>query len=499
MEQKPILQAKNISKKFPGVLALDGVNIDIYPGEVHVLIGENGAGKSTLSKIISGALLPDQGEILLEGQPIKIKNPLEAISYGIGSVHQELMLIPWLNVAQNIFINREPFRWKGLPFIDYKKMHEDSKELLRLLEAEIDTKTPAEELSQAQKQIVEICKLLALNPRILILDEPTASLSEREAKCLFKRIKVLCKQGVAVIYISHRMQELREIGDKVTVLRDGKLIGTGSMKDYSNDDLVKMMVGRGISQMYPRNRCKAREEVLRLEDVCIKNGPQHVNMVVKKGEIVGLAGLVGSGRTELMQVVFGIDKIESGNLYLNGEKIIPKSPYEMIQKGVSFIPEDRKTLGLALKLSVKWNMFAASLRKRFRILLKEKDLDEAAKNYINELNILTPSINKAVNNLSGGNQQKVVLAKWLDTDFKLLICDEPTRGIDVGAKVEVHTLLDQLVNKNIAIVMISSDLPEILGMSDRIYVMHQQRIVGHFRHEEATEDNVGKIMLGLGG
>lgn len=497
--QKPILQVKNISKKFPGILALDDVSVDFYPGEVHALIGENGAGKSTLSKVISGAMIPDAGEIHIDGTLVKIKNPLEALKYGIVSAHQELMLVPWLNVAQNIFLNQEPLLWPNLPFVDHQKMHEESRKLLASLDMSFDTKTPVKYLSTAQQQIVEICKLLNHKSRLIILDEPTASLSEREVKSLFKRVKMLCDQGLAIIYISHRMQELREIGHKVSVLRDGKLIATGKMGDYNNNDLVQMMVGRGISQMFPRNRQKPKEKVLEIKDLCVKNGPQKINLELSKGEIVGLAGLVGSGRTELMRAVFGIDQIESGEIYLYGNKVVPKSPYQMINQGIGFIPEDRKVFGLAVKLSVMWNSMMVSIRQRFRLFYKKSALIEKTEEYVRDLNVSTPTIKKTVKELSGGNQQKIVLAKWLDSNPKILVCDEPTRGIDVGAKSEVHNLLDKLVNDDMAIIMISSELPEVLGMSDRIYVMRQGKIVGHFTHDEATEDNVGALMLGLEG
>lgn len=499
MAQKPVLQVKNISKKFPGLLALNDVSVDFYPGEVHALIGENGAGKSTLSKVISGAMIPEEGEIYIDGNPVKIKNPLEALNYGIVNAHQELMLVPWLNVAQNIFLNQEPRRWPGLPFIDHRKMHEESKKLLASLDMDIDTRTPVKYLSTAQQQIVEICKLLTHKSRVIILDEPTASLSDREVKSLFKKVKLLCDQGIAVIYISHRMQEVREISHKVTILRDGKLITTGKIDDYSNNDLVQMMVGRGISQMFPRNRRKPGKKVLEIKDLCISGGPKNINLELHEGEIVGIAGLVGSGRTELMRAVFGIDRIESGEIYLYGDKIEPKSPYNMINHGMGFIPEDRKACGLAVKLSVMWNIMMVSLRRRFKLFYNKPAIIKQSDDFVRDLNISTPTIKKTVKELSGGNQQKVVLAKWLDSKPKLLVCDEPTRGIDVGAKAEVHSLMDKLVNNDMAIIMISSELPEVLGMSDRIYIMRQGTIVGHLTHDQATEDNVGALMLGLEG
>jgi ribose transport system ATP-binding protein len=496
MNQEPILQAKGISKGFPGVQALEDVSCDIYPGEVHVLIGENGAGKSTLSKILMGAYSHDAGQLFLEGRPVRFQRPLDALKEGIGGVHQELMLVPWLNVAQNIFLNREPRR-AGL-FIDHRRMHEESRRILAELDVTIDTETPVKYLSTALQEMVEIAKILAFNPRVLILDEPTAVLTEREVKSLFRRIQCLKEAGVAIIYISHRLPEIRQIGDRITILRDGRHVKTVPMAEITNDQIVQLMVGRSLTNLYPRRRRAPGEEALRVEDLTVKSGPRSVDLEVYKGEIVGIAGLVGAGRSEVARAVFGIDKIEKGQVYLFGEPVTPRSPFQMVRQGVGLIPEDRKLLGLALKTTVAWNTVMASLRKCFpKMVVNDQKIRGIAEHFVKELRIATPGVGRQVRFLSGGNQQKVVLAKWLNTESKLLIFDEPTRGIDVGAKVEVHTLMDQYAQEN-AVLMISSDLPEVIGMSDRIYVMYQGRIVGHFRHEEATQDKIASLMLGVG-
>ncbi|NLG83477.1 MAG: sugar ABC transporter ATP-binding protein [Firmicutes bacterium] len=498
LDGEPIIQVKGIVKDFPGVRALDNVSLDIRPGEVHVLMGENGAGKSTLAKILMGVITPDAGEIIYKGKSIQIRTPLEAQSYGIGGVHQEFMLVPWLNVAQNIFINREPKRWKGLPFIDHRRMHEESAKALAKFGISVDTRQPVKYLGTAVQQMIEICKVLTTGPKVLILDEPTAVLTEREVEKLFQYIKVLQSQGVAIIYISHRLAEIRRIGDRVTVLRDGKYVGTVPVREVTDDTLVQMMVGRNITQMYPRHRRASGPELLRVKGLCVKDGPQEVDLVVHEGEIVGLVGLVGAGRTELARAIFGIDRPVKGEITVKGKPVWPKSPQQMIRYGLGLLPEDRKRYGLALNMPVTKNVIMASLRRHFRFMIDSQKIEKLSNNYINELRIATPSAYRLVRYLSGGNQQKVVLAKWLDTESKLFIFDEPTRGIDVGAKVEVHALMDKLVQEGAGILMISSELPEVLGMSDRIYVMFRGRIIGHFRYDEADQEKIGALMLGIG-
>lgn len=499
MNPQPILEAKNIVKQYPGVRALEQVSFEIRPGEVHVLIGENGAGKSTLAKILMGVYTADEGEILLDGKPIEIRNPFDALQYGIGGVHQEFMLVPWLNVAQNIFINREPRIIKGLPFINHRRMHVESQRILSSFGVEVDTGLPVKYLDTALQQMVEIAKVLSTKPRVLILDEPTAMLTEREVSRLFEQIAELRSQGVAIIYISHRLQEIRQIGDRVTVLRDGKYIGTVNIEDVTDDELVHMMVGRSISQMYPRSERKPGREALRLSGVSIKGGPQDVNISIRYGEIVGLAGLVGAGRTELVRGIFGIDPVEKGDMYVNDKRIVQRSPSQMIDLGIGLLPEDRKRFGLALKSTVIWNTVMASLKRHFpRGVIREKQVESIAQDYVEKLRIVTPSVRRQVRFLSGGNQQKVVLAKWLDSKANIVIFDEPTRGIDVGAKAEVYTLINELAEKGAAVILISSDLPEVLEMSDRVYVLFQKRIIGEFKYEEANQEKIASLMLGIG-
>lgn len=495
----PILQIKNISKHFLGVKALDDVSFDVYPGEVHVLIGENGAGKSTLAKILLGAYHPNKGEVIVGNTPVKFNSPLEALNCGISGVYQELMLVPWLNIAQNIFLNLEPRIWKKIPFfIDRRKMHQKSKEILATLGLSVDTRQHIRNLGIASQQMVEIAKVLVSSPKVVIFDEPTAVLDKRETKKLFEHIRKLCDTGVAIIYISHRLQEIRQIGDKVTILRDGKKINTLSLDEVTDDKLVQMMIGRSIKQMYPRNRRKPGEEVLLIKGLDIKNGPKDVNFVVHKGEIVGFAGLAGAGRTEIAKAIFGIDRIEKGDIYLFGKKVTAKSPSQMSRFGVGLIPEDRRQYGIALEITVAWNIIMASLAKKSpRFFVDKKQIEKVGQKYIENLRIATPSVRSPVENLSGGNQQKVVLAKWLETKPQLVIFDEPTRGIDVGAKIEIHKLMDSMIQEGIAVIMISSDFAEILGMADRIYVMRQGRIVGHFNYKEISEEKIANLMLGV--
>ncbi len=499
MDTAPILEARNISKEFPGVKALDNVSIQIRRGEVHVLIGENGAGKSTLSKILMGVYTADQGEILFEGKPINVRNPHDARSHGICGVHQEFMLVPWMNVAQNIFINREPKKWPGLPFIDHKKMHEDSRKLLASFNVDINTKQPVKYLDTALQQMVEIVKALSTDPKVLILDEPTAVLTEREVNNLFSHIESLRSRGVSIIYISHRLPEIRRIGDRVTVLRDGKYVATVDIKDTTDEELIRMMVGRDVSQLYPRNRQVPGKEALRLENFSVKGGPQCVNLELHYGEIIGLAGLIGSGRTELVRGIMGIDQKEGGKLFLEGKEVTIGSPDRAISLGLGLLPEDRKRYGLALKTNIAWNTVMASLKHEFpKNIVSEKKVNSIAQEYVKKLKIATDSVGKIVGFLSGGNQQKVVVAKWINTKAKILIFDEPTRGIDVGAKAEVHALMDKLVADGAAIIMISSDLPEVLGMSDRVYTIFQCKSVGECCFADASQQRIGSLMLGVG-
>lgn len=493
------MEAKGICKAFPGVVALDNVSFTLHSGEVHILLGENGAGKSTLMKVIAGAYTPDEGEIFLEGNPVKINTPWKAQALGIGIIYQEFNLIPYLSVAQNIFLNNMPR--KQLVFLDHAKMEKEARAMLESLGMFVDPKLNAEELSTAQQQMVEIAKALTYQSKILIMDEPTASLTELEINQLFRIIRELKKRGIGIVYISHRLQEIYEIGDRVTILRDGKHIATGEVKDFSVDKLVRLMVGREVQDLYEHSPASPGEEVLSVKNLSSKtNGLTEININLCKGEIVGLAGLVGSGRTELARVIFQLDKHESGEIFYFGEKLTNLSPKSVVDNGLGLLPEDRKRQGLALILSVAENTVMASLHNLFPShIIRSKDECRAVDKYIHDLHIKTPGRNRSVQYLSGGNQQKVVLAKWLCTNSEILIFDEPTRGIDVGSKAEIHAFMNEFVNRGGSILMISSELSEVIGMSDRIYVMRQGKIVAEVSRAEATQEKIMSYAFGASG
>ena len=494
MAEHFLLQAKGITKTFPGVLALDKVDFDLYPGEVHVLLGENGAGKSTLMKVLAGAYQPDSGTITVSGHEIHMANPRQAQKLGIGIIYQEFNLVPYMNVAQNIFQGRFPHRW-GL--LDQRKMHSDSRRLLDSLNMSIDTRARVVSLGVAQQQMVEVAKALSVQSKVLIMDEPTAALTDREIEQLFAAIHRLKQQGIGIIYISHRLQEVHQIGDRVTVLRDGKFIGTQQVSQITVEELISMMVGRTITQMFPRDYQSRGPEALRVEELCSGTRLRGASLTVYSGEIVGLAGLVGAGRTELARAIFGADSYESGRVYVFGKQVKAATPDKMVQLGMGLLPEDRKNQGLTMILSLSENVVLASLRRlfprRFVDLGKER---EVVAGYIRDLRIATPSPKRLVQYLSGGTQQKVVLAKWLCTHSKIFIFDEPTRGIDVGAKAEIHGFMNELVKQGAAVLMISSDLPEILGMSDRIYVMRHGQIVAEVGREGATQERIVAYAMG---
>lgn len=493
-----ILELINISKSYPGVQALKNVDFDLKTGEVHVLIGENGAGKSTMGNIIIGAEKPNSGEIILEGKKVSFERPADAIRHGIAGVNQELMLIPWLNGAQNIFLNREP-RKMNLPLmIDQKKMQNDAMEILSSIGgSSIQVSSPVKLMSSAQKQMIEIAKVLVMKPKIVIFDEPTAILSEEEVNRLFEKIEALKQEGAAIIYISHRLQEIRRIGDRVTVLRDGSKVATMPIEETTDEELVRLMVGRHITNLYARARRVPGKEILRLENCSCTEGPKNIDLVVREGEIVGLAGLVGSGRTEIARAIFGIDSFESGKYSLFGKnRLLKNHPSTMIKDGIGFVPEDRKELGLSLTHSIMTNLLLPGIKKIFSFVYNAKRAESETESYIKRLRIVTPSPHQRVKQLSGGNQQKVVIGKWLVTESNFYIFDEPTKGIDIGAKTEVHQIMDDLANKGAGILMISSDLPEVLGISDRIYVMFRGRIVQELSHEEASQERVAQTMLG---
>ena len=493
----PILQAKGITKIFPGVRALDNVDFDLYAGEVHILVGENGAGKSTLAKCILGAHHPEQGEIYLDGNPVSFLSPKNALQHGIAAVYQELTMVPYLNASQNIFLNREPL-YKGTCIVNHKKMHEDAKELLDTLGCgNINLKKPVKLLGVADQQMIEIAKAMSFRPKIIVFDEPTATLSDRDVALFFKQVHKLKEQGIGIIYVSHRMKEFKEIGDRITVLRDGKYIKTIAQGELSDEELVNLMVGRDISQVYVRTPNHHTGDALRIENLCDKKGRvKNCSLNVRRGSIVGLAGLVGAGRTELAKLIFGIDKPASGKVYINGEDVTGKKPSVLVKNGVGFLPEDRKRFGLALNVAVSWNILAVSLKKYFPAFLVSQDKnEEIAMRYVSNLKIATPDVKRSVRALSGGNQQKVVISKWLSADTDIVIFDEPTRGIDVGAKMEIYALMDQLAQEGKAILMISSEMQEVVGMSDYIYIMNDGKFVGELNRESFDIDEVGRLML----
>lgn len=490
-----VLVMVGITKSFPGVLALDEVNLSLKKGEVHVLLGENGAGKSTLMKILSGAYTKDEGDIYIDGKKIEIDSPAHAQDLGIGIIYQEFNLNTFLSVAENIYLGREPVHLPGI--INWSKLYWNAQKILDDLKVGIDAKQEVGSLGVAKQQMVEVAKALSLNARFLIMDEPTASLSNKEIRQLFKTINHLKQQGVSIIYISHRLEEIFEIGDRVTVLRDGKYIGTKEVGEISRNDLVKMMVDRDLNEHIPKEKTSTGDTVLRLENISVENRLRNISFKLRKGEILGIAGLMGAGRTRLARTIFGIEKISGGSIYINGEKKELTSPRDAINAGIGFVTEDRKNEGLVLDLSVKKNVSLPNIDQflRMGILDFEKE-KQAVDHYIRALNIKTPSRDQIVAYLSGGNQQKVVLSKWLCSDASIFIFDEPTRGIDVGAKTEIYQLMNRLTAKGVAVIMISSEMPEILGMSDRILVMRNGQVSGELSREEATQEKIMNFALG---
>ncbi len=489
-----LLRLSGISKSYPGVRALDDVGFELNAGEVHCLVGENGAGKSTLMKILSGALSPEEGKIFIDEKEAEIHSPSDALNYGIGIIYQDFKLVPELSVAENIFLGKEPLR-KPSPFIDYARMDRDARVRLAQLGEELDTALPVRSLSIAQQQVVEIAKAISQKVSILALDEPSAALTEKEIINLYSMIRKLTSDGVGVIYISHRLEEIFQIGDRVTVLRDGKVVRTCAIADADRKSLIRWMVGRELDDEYPRIRLMRGEELLRVEDLNsrILNG---INFSLHRGEILGFAGLVGAGRTELARVIFGADAKELGKMFLQGVEINPRSPREAIDLGIGLLTEDRNRLGLIPEMNVVENIslssLAALMRGAFIDALKESTQTELL---IERLHIKTPRGHEPVENLSGGNRQKVILARWLMTKSKVLIFDEPTAGIDVGAKHEIYTLIGKLASEGVGIVMISSDLVELLGVCSRIIVMHDGCITGELQHDEATQEKIMALAM----
>jgi ribose transport system ATP-binding protein len=487
-----LVQMEGIEKTFPGVHALSQAQFELRAGEVHALVGENGAGKSTLMKVLSGIYKPDSGRILYKGKPVEVHSPRDAQHLGISIIHQELNLMPHLTVAQNVFIGRESRRSPKF-LLDEKSINDKTRVLLDMLHLKIDPRTKVADLTVAKQQMVEIAKALSFNSEVLIMDEPTAALTETEIADLFRIIRQLREKGVGIVHISHRLEELKQISDRVTVMRDGRYIDTVQTQEAAIDRIISMMVGRTIYEATPEVPEKPSEEiVLEVRDLKRGNVIKDVNFNLRKGEILGLSGLVGAGRTEVARAVFGADPVDSGEVFVRGKKVEIRSPNDAVRHGIAYLSEDRKRYGLALGLDVEENIVLATFRKFVGALgwVQRAKMRSTAKHYVDALSIKTPSLQQKVKNLSGGNQQKVIIGKWLTADTDVLIFDEPTRGIDIGAKSEVYRLLNDLAQQGKSIVMISSELPEILRMSHRIVVMCEGRITGELSAAEASQEKI---------
>jgi len=488
-----LLSVEGIRKEFPGVVALDDVQFRLRRGTVHALMGENGAGKSTLMKILAGIYQPDKGEVKFKGVDIQLKSPLDALENGIAMIHQELNLMPFMTVSENIWIRREPLNRFG--FVDHSTMNRMTADLFKRLNIDLDPQIEVRELSVANRQMVEIAKAVSYESDVLIMDEPTSALTDREVKHLFSIIRGLRDQGIGIVYITHKMNELFEIADEFSVFRDGKYIGTHASTDVTRDDIIRMMVGREITQMFPKEEVPIGEVVLSVKNLCLDGVFSGVSFDVRAGEILGIAGLVGSGRSNVAETIFGVTPATSGSIELNGKAITIDSANTAIANRMAFLTEDRKDTGCLLILDVLENMQIAVLQDQFVRygFVNEKAVTAACEAMSKKLRVKTPNLEERIENLSGGNQQKVLIGRWLLTNPRILILDEPTRGIDVGAKAEIHRFVTELVRDGVAVIMISSEMPEVLGMSDRIMVMHEGRVTGFLDRAEATQIKVMEL------
>lgn len=490
---KTILSVRDITKDYPGVRAIDHLSFDVEEGEVHALIGENGAGKSTLIKTLSGAITPTSGTIIINGKEYQEMNPKLAKNEGIGVIYQEFTLVPGISAAENVFLGEKTS--KGI-FVNIRERERRAKELFDGMHVEIDVSRPVRDLSPACQQIVEIAKAVSKNVKILIMDEPTAPLTVSEVETLFRVVRDLKKKGVTIIYISHRLEELFEIADRVTVMRDGAYVGTEKIEDIDRPKLIAMMAGRELKESYPARRVEVGGEVLRVENLC-GNGDRDISFTLHQGEILGFAGLVGAGRTELMRVIYGADALESGRIFVHGEEVHIRSCSDAIKNGIGYIPEDRKAHGVFLPMAIRWNTVINNLKAFSNgLFVDTKKENAAAKEYQEKFKIKTPSLEQKVKNLSGGNQQKVVLAKTLAANSEIVIFDEPTRGIDVGAKQEIYKLMNELVENGKSILMVSSDMPELLGMSDRVVVIYEGEKTGEVSKAEFDQNYILDLASG---
>ncbi|WP_334105016.1 sugar ABC transporter ATP-binding protein [Muricomes intestini] len=491
MSEKVLLEMHHVHKRFAGVHALNDVSLELKAGEVHALLGENGAGKSTLIKVLGGIYQADEGEIYIDGNKVEIKGVEDAQKNGIAIIHQELVLVPYMTVAENIFLGRE---FGNCVLVNRKKMNEEAQKLLNENQVNISADMLVGKLTIAQQQMVEIVKAISYDSKILVMDEPTSSIADKEVEFLFETMRKLTKRGVGIIYISHKMSELEQVCDRVTVMRDGLYVGTEIVKNTTKDKLIAMMVGRELENYYTRDYQEPGEEVLRCEHISDGDMVKDVSFSLKKGEIIGFAGLVGAGRSETMKAIFGLAKNVSGETWVNGKKVKVTSPVDAMKYGLALVPENRKNEGLYSVQSVRFNMTIEVLKQFMKgISVDEKKEAALTQKYIDMMDTKTPTQMQKIGNLSGGNQQKVIIGRWLATDPDVLILDEPTRGVDVGAKSEIYVIMNELVKKGVSIIMVSSELPEIINMSDRVYVMAEGRVTGCLNHREVTQEAVMQL------
>jgi rhamnose transport system ATP-binding protein len=486
---EPIIELSGIAKHFGSVQALQGIDFRLFPGEVHALAGENGAGKSTLVKILAGIYRPDAGMVKVGGEVVELRSPTQAQALGIAVVHQEPMLFPDLDVAENVFMGRHPRDRFGR--VDWKRMYREVDQLLTSLDVPLSSHTPVQGLSVAEQQLVEIAKALSLDARVLVLDEPTAALSAHEVDELFAIVRQLRERGVAILFVSHRLEEIFEIADRLTIFRDGTHIITAPVGEMTTEAIIRHMVGRELSNLFPKSEARIGDVVLEVRHLSRPGSFTDVSFQLRQGEILGFAGLVGAGRTEVARVLFGLDRAESGEIWLKGKQVRIRSPRDAMRSGLAYVPEDRHQHGLVMDFSIAANVTLPILKQVSRLGLIDPRLErKIAGDYSSQLHVRSSGIEQLVNALSGGNQQKVVLSKWLATNPSVLILDEPTRGIDVGAKAEVHRIISDLAVEGLAIILISSELPEVLAMADRVIVLHEGRVSGIFARSEATQERV---------
>ena len=491
----PILKMSSVVKEFPGVKALDDAHLNIYPGRVMALLGENGAGKSTLMKVMTGIYQKDAGSLFYQGVETNFRGPKDSQERGVSIIHQELNLIPGLSIAENIFLGREPVGAFGR--IDWHTLYAESQKLLDMLNVQYSPKTLVGQLSIGEQQMVEIAKALSFSSSVIVMDEPTDALTERETESLFNVIRQLRAEGKGIVYISHRLKEILEICDDATVMRDGRFIAEAPVSNLTEDRIIELMVGRSLEEQYPRiDVCAADELILDVQNLCAK-GVDNVSFQLRAGEILGISGLMGAGRTELVKALYGANPLKSGIINVSGNSVDISTPAHGLQAGVVYISEDRKGDGLIVELGVRENMSLCSLKQFSGALgVDRKKESSVVHGFIQRFNIKTPSADQLIKNLSGGNQQKVAIAKGLMLNPKVLIVDEPTRGVDVGARKEIYQLMNEFKAKGMSIIMVSSDMPEVLGMSDRILVMHDGKVTGEFTHREATQEKLMRCAVG---